>query len=61
MSSESVNKNEYESLADIWALGCAIVEMMTGKPAWNCVPQVNIFELLLRIGVGEEVPQVNKQ
>jgi serine/threonine protein kinase len=61
MSPESVNENEYESPADIWALGCAVVEMVTGKPAWSCGPQVNIFELLLRIGVGEEVPQVPKE
>ncbi|KAL3583742.1 hypothetical protein D5086_014803 [Populus alba] len=35
MAPESVNNNEYESGVDIWALGCAIVEMVTGKPAWN--------------------------
>lgn len=61
MSPESVNDNEYESPADIWALACAVVEMVTGKPVWNCGPHVNIFELLLRIGIGEEVPQVPKE
>jgi serine/threonine protein kinase len=61
MSPESVNHNEYESPADIWALGCAVLEMVTAKPAWNCGPQVNICELLLRIGVGDEVPQVPKE
>ncbi|KAK7309210.1 hypothetical protein RJT34_05750 [Clitoria ternatea] len=35
MSPESVNENEYESPADIWAFGCAVVEMVTGKPAWD--------------------------
>ncbi|KAG2719810.1 hypothetical protein I3760_02G008400 [Carya illinoinensis] len=61
MSPESVNDSEYESPADIWALGCAVVEMLTGKPAWNCGPEYNICKLLIRIGVGDEVPQVPKE
>ncbi|KAH7520187.1 hypothetical protein FEM48_Zijuj08G0117700 [Ziziphus jujuba var. spinosa] len=61
MSPESVNDNEYESPSDIWALGCAVVEMMTGKPAWNCEPGSNICALLIRIGVGEELPQVPEE
>ncbi|KAJ4714869.1 Protein kinase-like protein [Melia azedarach] len=56
MSPESVNDNEYESPCDIWALGCAVVEMMTGKPAWNHKQESNLFNLLIRIGVGDELP-----
>ncbi|KAJ1381241.1 Serine/threonine-protein kinase, active site [Sesbania bispinosa] len=58
MSPESVNDNEYESPADIWALGCAVVEMVTGKPAWNVRIGSNIWSLLIRIGVGEELPLI---
>jgi serine/threonine protein kinase len=61
MAPESVNKNEYESGADIWALGCAIVEMVTGKPAWNCKPGTNMFVLLIRIGEGDELPIIPKE
>ncbi|KAG5241433.1 hypothetical protein OIU78_028738 [Salix suchowensis] len=56
MAPESVNNNEYESGVDIWALGCAIVEMVTGKPAWNSKPGTNMFVLLIRIGEGDELP-----
>lgn len=56
MSPESVNDNEYESPADIWALGCTVLEMVTGKPAWK--DGSNIFKLLIRIGVGEELPEI---
>ncbi|KAJ0040523.1 hypothetical protein Pint_28035 [Pistacia integerrima] len=56
MSPEAVNDNEYESPGDIWALGCAVVEMMTGKPAWNLKDGANVFGLLIRIGVGDELP-----
>ncbi|KAF2283729.1 hypothetical protein GH714_014623 [Hevea brasiliensis] len=50
LSPESVNENEYDSPCDIWALGCALVEMVTGKPAWNCKPETNVAALLIRIG-----------
>ncbi|OIW09709.1 hypothetical protein TanjilG_21235 [Lupinus angustifolius] len=58
MSPETVNDNEYESPADIWALGCAVVEMVTGKPAWNIKNLSNIWSLFARIAVGEELPEI---
>ncbi|XP_020217333.1 mitogen-activated protein kinase kinase kinase 17 [Cajanus cajan] len=61
MSPEAVNENEYESAADIWALGCAVVEMVTGKPAWEVRSGVNIWALLIRIGVGEELPKIPEE
>ncbi|XP_022132904.1 mitogen-activated protein kinase kinase kinase 17 [Momordica charantia] len=60
MSPESVSHNEYESPCDIWAVGCGVVEMLTGKPAWNCRPESNIYSILLRIGIGEELPEFPK-
>lgn len=61
MAPESVNNNEYESGVDIWALGCAIVEMVTGKPAWNSKPGANMFVLLIRIGEGDELPIIPEE
>ncbi|PNX76356.1 mitogen-activated protein kinase kinase kinase 3-like protein, partial [Trifolium pratense] len=57
ISPEAVNDNIYESPTDIWALGCAVVEMATGKPAWNFSGS-NIWSLLIRIGVGDELPLI---
>ncbi|XP_021897626.1 mitogen-activated protein kinase kinase kinase 18 [Carica papaya] len=58
MAPESVNDNEYDSPADIWALGCAVAEMVTSKPAWKCEDRTNIMALLIRIGVGDELPSI---
>ncbi|CAI0553644.1 unnamed protein product [Linum tenue] len=58
---ESVNENVYEPPCDIWALGCAVVEMLTGKPAWNYKPGTNIFSFLMRIGAGDESPAVPEE
>ncbi|CAL0313466.1 unnamed protein product [Lupinus luteus] len=61
MSPESVNSGEYESPADIWAFGCAVAEMVTGKPAWNVRNDPNMFSLFVRIAVGEELPEIPEE
>ncbi|XP_009598440.1 mitogen-activated protein kinase kinase kinase 20-like [Nicotiana tomentosiformis] len=35
MAPESVLKQEYGPEADIWALGCIVYELITGKPLWD--------------------------
>ncbi|XP_050206609.1 mitogen-activated protein kinase kinase kinase 20-like [Mercurialis annua] len=63
MAPESVNENEYDSPCDIWALGCAVLEMFTGKTAWNCVGGNcnNIAALLLKIGLSDELPEIPQE
>lgn len=58
MSPETVNGGEYAPPCDVWALGCAVVEMVAGKPAWRVRPETDIFGLMMRIGVGDEVPEL---
>ncbi|PON43010.1 GPCR kinase [Parasponia andersonii] len=60
MAPESVNDNEYESASDIWALGCAVAEMVSGKPVWNHNAESSLWALLLRIG-GEELPEIPEE
>ncbi|ESQ31192.1 hypothetical protein EUTSA_v10004510mg [Eutrema salsugineum] len=58
MAPESVNDNEYGSEADVWALGCAVVEMFSGQTAWSFKEGSNFMSLLIRIGVGDELPMI---
>ncbi|KAL2525008.1 mitogen-activated protein kinase kinase kinase 19 [Abeliophyllum distichum] len=51
MSPEMVVGGEQGPPADIWALGCAVAEMVTGTPAWRC------SDLAALLGE-EEVPEV---
>lgn len=61
MSPEMVAGGEQEAPADIWALGCMVVEMLTGAPAWKCRKETDFGGLFMRIGVGEEVPEIPKE
>ncbi|RWR86335.1 mitogen-activated protein kinase kinase kinase 2-like protein [Cinnamomum micranthum f. kanehirae] len=59
MAPEAVAGGEYEPPADIWGVGCAVVEMITGKPAWHGVSDaVDVNGLLFRIGFSDELPVI---
>ncbi|KAK6924052.1 Protein kinase domain [Dillenia turbinata] len=58
MSPEILCGREQESASDIWALGCAVVEMVAGRPTWKWSPESDVCSLLLKIGLGEELPEV---
>ncbi|XP_043687425.1 mitogen-activated protein kinase kinase kinase 20-like [Telopea speciosissima] len=57
MSPESVARKEQEAPSDIWALGCVVAEMISGKPAWNCESDMDVDELLSLIGSSTEFPE----
>ncbi|XP_042509157.1 mitogen-activated protein kinase kinase kinase 20-like [Macadamia integrifolia] len=57
MSPESVSRKEQEAPSDIWALGCVVAEMISGKPAWNCKPDMDVTELFSLIGSSRELPE----
>ncbi|XP_043687426.1 mitogen-activated protein kinase kinase kinase 20-like [Telopea speciosissima] len=57
MSPESVARKEQEAPSDIWALGCLVAEMISGKPAWNCESDMDVDELLSLIGSSREWPE----
>ncbi|KAK1322326.1 Mitogen-activated protein kinase kinase kinase 2 [Acorus calamus] len=42
--------------ADVWALGCAVVEMVTGRAPWP--EATDAVAAMFRIGFSEEVPEI---
>ncbi|XP_004241675.1 mitogen-activated protein kinase kinase kinase 20-like [Solanum lycopersicum] len=55
LSPEAVADNVQESPADIWALGCIVLEMLTGKPPWD---RKDAEDVLKKIGEGHELPTI---
>ncbi|KAM0032245.1 putative mitogen-activated protein kinase kinase kinase STE-STE11 family [Helianthus debilis subsp. tardiflorus] len=55
LAPETVTGGEQDAPSDIWALGCLVTEMITGKPVWNCA---DVSALLMKIGVGAEIPEI---
>ncbi|KAK8564669.1 hypothetical protein V6N12_058252 [Hibiscus sabdariffa] len=53
-----VIRGEYQGPeSDVWSLGCTVIEMVTGKPAW----EDQGFNSLTRIANSEELPQLPAQ
>ncbi|XP_050215787.1 mitogen-activated protein kinase kinase kinase 17-like [Mercurialis annua] len=55
MSPELVESKVVDFPADIWAFGCTLVEMMTGKSAWD---YSDVEDLLYVIGESDELPNL---
>ncbi|KAI3463483.1 hypothetical protein Pfo_020146 [Paulownia fortunei] len=58
LSPEAVMDNEQEPPCDIWALGCIVLEMLTGKPPWDEQKELSADEILGKIGAGRELPKI---
>ncbi|XP_015958937.1 mitogen-activated protein kinase kinase kinase 18-like [Arachis duranensis] len=57
MAPEVARGDEQGFPADVWALGCTILEMVTGKPPWNDVSGDPV-SVLYRVGFSGEAPEI---
>ncbi|WCJ39545.1 Protein kinase superfamily protein [Euphorbia peplus] len=58
MAPESVIDGIQDTPSDIWALGCIVYEMLTGKKVWDPEPGMTAFELFEKIRDPCEVPKI---
>ncbi|XP_074590657.1 mitogen-activated protein kinase kinase kinase 20-like [Curcuma longa] len=58
MSPEATARDEHGAPGDIWALGCAVVEMATGRPPWPNPPDGDAWGLLFKIAFSDASPEI---
>ncbi|KAI4296245.1 hypothetical protein L6164_036218 [Bauhinia variegata] len=58
MSPESVATGDIEPALDIWSLGCVVLEMMTGLPAWTSWNIECLENFLFRLVSGRITPRI---
>ena len=55
MAPEVICQNKYGCKADIWSLGCLIIELKTGKSPWGKLD--NFIQALFKIGRSQALPE----
>lgn len=50
MSPDMIQTNTSTKASDIWALGCVVLEMASGRPPWSEIDFDNAFAMLFHIG-----------
>ncbi|CAA3003115.1 mitogen-activated kinase kinase kinase 17-like [Olea europaea subsp. europaea] len=55
---ESIIHQEYQPESDIWALGCTVLHMITGKSPWKVEKEDKVEDVLFKIGCSEELPKI---
>ncbi|KAJ2244686.1 ATP binding, partial [Coemansia sp. RSA 475] len=53
MAPEVARDSVYSEAADIWALGCVVVQMWSGRPPWDDLQEPQVF---FKLGRGEAPP-----
>jgi serine/threonine protein kinase len=56
MAPEVILQKDYGSKADIWSLGCLLIEMKTGKSPWGKMD--NFIQAMLKIGKSDSTPEI---
>ncbi|KAL3819782.1 hypothetical protein ACJIZ3_005687 [Penstemon smallii] len=55
---ESISLQEYLPESDVWALGCTVLHMLTGKAPWKFDKKAQAKDVLFKIGCSNDIPEI---
>ena len=55
---ESISRLDYSAAVDVWALGCTVLNMLTGKAPWEIRKDATTTDVLMMIGGSDEIPEI---
>ncbi|KAL3631519.1 hypothetical protein CASFOL_024503 [Castilleja foliolosa] len=55
---ESIARGKFVPESDIWALGCSVLHMLTGKSPWIFDKKTDVKDALFKIGCSSELPEI---
>lgn len=58
MAPEVIRQTGHGSKADIWSVGCTIIQMRTASPPWNDI--TNAQSLMFHVGSAKNIPTFPK-
>jgi serine/threonine protein kinase len=56
MAPEVVLQKKYGKKADVWSLGCTLIEMATASPPWGKLE--NCYQTMRKIGRTQDIPEI---
>ncbi|KAK6162958.1 hypothetical protein DH2020_002799 [Rehmannia glutinosa] len=58
---ESISRQEYVPESDVWALGCTVLQMLTGKSPWVIDRKtMEAKDVLFKIGCSNDIPEIQR-
>ncbi|CAA3013666.1 mitogen-activated kinase kinase kinase YODA-like [Olea europaea subsp. europaea] len=61
LAPEAIVDNVQQFPSDIWAFGCIVLEMLTGKPPWDGEKESNVEDILSKIKEGYKLPKFSSE
>ncbi|KAK3003351.1 hypothetical protein RJ639_019515 [Escallonia herrerae] len=58
MAPEAVVEGDYGAKGDIWAPGCTVLQLLTGKRPWDFKENEDKWNVLYRIGFSDKLPEM---
>ncbi|KAL1561979.1 mitogen-activated protein kinase kinase kinase 20-like [Salvia divinorum] len=55
---ESISRLEYSAATDVWALGCTVLSMLTGRAPWEIAKGATATDVLMMIGCSDRIPEI---